>query len=340
MDYNKLSNEDLDTAIRLRHREAEKSGDTERQDYFKRLVLTCPEPYTPDIRSKVIEALQEDDKKTLAPKLRADEVAAPIAIPFSEALTAFKVDEASYRDKLFIPSTPSDTVKYLTELDLGLEGREIAYEPHVRVHRFLLNQHLTQLGVAPRWRGLVHEAFLPGTQWGKNMKFDNFLYDLEWLSARRKFDWLPVSERKKPHVKNIRWKKLFEDGFSLNLAESIITNTKKRNVKLRELNLDDQLLWECWTLRTKEFKKIIDRHKRREQKALDAISEAAEYIPQITQEHISSRLQYWRALTLSEWRPTAAARQYRMITGKTITQQSMSEMMKKLYETPGLKTYV
>lgn|GEM_PF-1955907 len=340
MDYDKLSDEQLDDELRKRRIEAEKHGQRIRYDRFKHLLLTCPEPYDADTRAKVINELTLDDKNILAPKLTAEGETAVKAVPFSEALAAFKADEASYRDKLFIPSTPSDTVKYLTELDLDLEGREIAYEPHVRVHRFLLNQRLTQSGVAPRWRGLVHEAFLPGTQWGKNMKFDNFLYDLEWLSARRKFDWLPVSERKKPHVKNRRWKELFDDGFSLSLAETIITNTKKRNVKLRELNLDDQLLWECWTLRTKEFKKIIDRHKKRELKALDAISEAAEYIPQITQEHISSRLQYWTALTLSEWKPTAAARQYRMITGKQITQQSMSEMMKKLLETPGLKTYV
>ncbi|WP_417790242.1 hypothetical protein [Terasakiella pusilla] len=335
MDYNKLPNDQLDIEIRNRRRTAELKGEKARHDRLKHIILTSPEPYSTSTREKVVQALIEDD---MPPLLSSSKPTTKVkAIPFSESLAAFKADEASLRSKLTIPFTPQGIVKCLTELDSDLEAQIIAYEPYVRVQRFLLNQRLTQLGMAPRWRGLIHESFLPGTQFGKDMKFDNFLYDLEWLSERRNFDWLPKGQRKKPNVKNRRWKELFENRFDLKLAESIISHSDSLAKKMRAFNLDEQLLWECWALRTKDFKKVTARHKRREEKARKAIEKNAELNALAD---VENRLIQWSALTITAWSSTAAARQYRVMTGKEISQQSMSEILHKLMDIPGVKKYV
>lgn len=224
----------------------------------------------------------------------------------------------------------------LDDINEGIEQEDQPYFVALRLERFVLNRRLSQFGIAPRWRRLSDHLNFEGAL-RHELHHDNCLIDLEWMNSRRNLDWLPRSEIRSHNINNRNWKSLLEE-FDLLIASSVISSKYGKHKKLKQLGLFNlPLRHELVALLSAADRKARRVMHDKLENAKSKLEKASEDIGQIRESELDRRLIYLHAAALSNWSASRAARYVRMMTGDDVTQQSTSEMLKKLEAVPGIR---
>jgi len=208
------------------------------------------------------------------------------------------------------------------------------YSDKHRILFFLLQQRLSEKGVAPYWRGMVRtrgthkKGSKPLSEMEQRYANDCQMVDMEW--GHRQY---------RGHRVNGRWMQLYKGittGDSFNYQQSNIIACSKftKAEKIKNMRLNDVMQSELFMLTTDSVrKKQVTIEKQLEEVENDLI-QAAHANPRRGQkllDNIESRLIIWQCIKLSKSNsPSLRCALYKKITGEPMTLSTFNGKMKSL----------